>query len=232
MKGSDLTQNVLPVHVAFIMDGNRRWAKKHHLPVAMGHKKGFEAFKEVVDYAFHLGVHYVTVYAFSTENWQRESEEVTALLELLHYAIDREVDNYKSRDIRINFLGDKSSIPTELRTKIESLESDTKKCQSGSLNIAFSYGGRAEIVSAVKEILAEGESVSEESIGSHLYTAGQPDPDIVIRSGGQPRLSNFLLWQSSYSELYFTDVLWPDMDKAELDKAFSFFSNIKRTFGR
>ena len=215
-------------HIAFIMDGNGRWAKKRSLPRKAGHKQGAVAFENVVRECNKLGIKTVTVYAFSTENWKRPKEEVDAIINLLNSYIDR-VD--LNDNIRFIFLGDKSVLNDELRSKMEKLEEDTKN-RSNTLNIAFNYGGRAEIVHAFNELAREGmESVTEDDISSHLYTKDSCDPDLIVRTANECRISNFLLWQCAYSEFYFTDVLWPDFDKNELYKAIESFYSRKRNFG-
>jgi len=222
----------LPSHIAIIMDGNRRWAKARGMNAAQGHQEGYKRFKEVVDSLFEKGVKYLTVYAFSTENWKRDTEEVGALMNLARFVMEKEVDRYRGRNIKINIMGRASDYPDDIARKAAEINSDTASDTGGTLNIAFSYGGRAEIVEAVNHVIQSGEEVTEESISENLYTAGQPDPELVIRTGGDPRLSNFLVWQSYYSEIYFTDTLWPDFDGKEVVKALDFYSTIKRNFGR
>jgi undecaprenyl diphosphate synthase len=226
------SKSMIPRHVAFIMDGNRRWAKKHNLPTEAGHKAGYDRFKEVVDYAFSLGVEYVTVYAFSTENWKRTESEVSGIMSLARYVANNEISKYAERNIRVNIIGHKTDLPLDLQKKIEEVESDTSGDDGGTINIAFSYGGRAEIVDAVNAAINEGLAITEETIENHLYTKGQPNPELIIRTGGSPRLSNFLMWQSVYSEIYLSDTLWPDFDGKELDKALDFYTKINRNFGR
>lgn len=232
MAPSTLSKIDPPSHVAIIMDGNRRWAKEHDLPANEGHKAGFERFKEIVQLCFDKGVKYVTVYAFSTENWKRTDEEVGALMGLMTYAVKHEIQNYKKKNIRVNIIGRRSDLSPELQKDLANIEAETHNKDGNVLNVAISYGGKAEILNAVDEIIKNSESLTEESVDSHLYTAGQPNPELVIRTGGQHRLSNFLLWQTDYSEIYFTDTLWPDFDERELDKALDFFVNIKRNFGK
>ena len=215
-------------HIAFIMDGNGRWAKKRSLPRKIGHRQGAIAFENVVRECNKIGIKTVTVYAFSTENWKRPKEEVDAIIDLLNRYIDR-VD--LNDDIRFVFLGDKSVLNEELRAKMEKLEYDTKD-HTNVLNIAFNYGGRAEIVSAFNELIKEGKKeVTEDDITSHLYTRESKDPDLIVRTANECRISNFLLWQCAYSEFYFTDILWPDFDKKELYKAIESFYSRKRNFG-
>jgi undecaprenyl diphosphate synthase len=232
MTTADPDNQAIPSHVAIIMDGNRRWAKNKGLQVNMGHKEGYERFKEIVNLCFEKGVKYVTVYAFSTENWKRSKDEVSGLMGLMSYAIKNEVQNYRERDIKVNIIGRKHDLPDNLKKELEDIESETADKKSNVLNVALSYGGKAEIVDAVNRIITNGGDVTEESISENLYTAGQPDPELIIRTGGNPRLSNFLMWQASYSEIYVTDVLWPDFNPVELDKAFVFFGEINRNFGK
>ena len=215
-------------HIAFIMDGNGRWAKRRSLPRMAGHRQGAVAFENIVRECNKLGIKTVTVYAFSTENWKRPKEEVDAIISLLNRYIDR-VD--LNDDIRFIFLGDKSVLNEELRAKMEKLEDDTKH-RSNVLNIAFNYGGRAEIVNAFNELAKEGiDNITENDISAHLYTRESKDPDLIVRTANECRISNFLLWQCAYSEFYFTDTLWPDFDKKELYKAIESFYSRKRNFG-
>jgi undecaprenyl diphosphate synthase len=227
-----VSENNLPNHVAIIMDGNRRWAKKEGKPTALGHKAGYENFKDIADYCFSLGIKYVTVYAFSTENWKRSQEEVDIIMNLARYVMNNEIDRYKDSDTRVRIIGHKEDYPKDIADKIEEVENSTKDTKGNNVNIAFSYGGHQEVIDAIQSIQVKGEEITEEAISSNLYTAGQPNPELIIRTGGQPRLSNFLMWQSAYSEIYFTDTLWPDFSKQEMDKALEFYKNIKRNFGK
>ena len=215
-------------HIAFIMDGNGRWAQKRSLPRKAGHKQGALAFENIVRECNKLGISTVTVYAFSTENWKRPKEEIDAIISLLSSYIDRA--DLKD-DIRYVFLGDKCVLNDELRYKMEQLEKNTINC-SNTLNIAFNYGGRAELVNAFNELIKEGKtSINEDDISSHLYTRDSNDPDLIVRTANECRISNFLLWQCAYSEFYFTDTLWPDFDRDELYKAIKKFYSRKRNFG-
>jgi undecaprenyl diphosphate synthase len=232
MSESPSSQSELPDHIAFIMDGNRRWAKNKGISPLDGHKSGYETFKKVVDYCFKRGIKVVTVYAFSTENWKRTEEEVGTLMNLMRFAFKHEISKFKDRDIKVNILGTRDRLPKDILKEVESIESDTSDRSGGVLNIALSYGGKEEIIRAVREIQKSDEELTEDNVDKHLYTAGQPNPDIIVRPGGEHRLSNFLLWQSDYSELYFTDTLWPDMDEEEIEKILNFYSKIKRNFGR
>ena len=217
--------------IGIIMDGNGRWAKNRGLPRTAGHKKGAEVFSDIADYCDELGVSSVYFYAFSTENWKRPKKEVDSILKLLDKYMDeceRDMDKY---DFRIRFLGDKAAFDEKRRTRMENLEQKTKN-RTRTLNIAMNYGGRDEIVHACNRLLASGvRSVDENDFAAALYTAEENDPDLIIRTGGDFRLSNFLLWQAAYAELYFTDVLWPDFGKAELDAAITDFYHRKRRFG-
>lgn len=215
-------------HIAFIMDGNGRWAKKRSLPRKAGHKQGAVAFEKIVKACNDIGIKTVTVYAFSTENWKRPKDEVDAIITLLNSYIDRV--SLKD-DIRFVFLGDKSVLNDELREKMIKLENDTKNC-ANTLNIAFNYGGRAELVHAFNELIKDGKTeITEADIDAHLYTKDSCDPDLIVRTANEIRISNFLLWQCAYSEFYFTDVLWPDFDEKELYKAVEEFYKRKRNFG-
>lgn len=215
-------------HIAFIMDGNGRWAKKRMLPRPVGHVNGAATFKKVVRYCFEMGIKVVTVYAFSTENWKRPKEEIDAIIKLLKEYI---IDGVNDGNVKINFIGDKSSLPKELVDLLVDAEEKTKE-KTKILNIAFNYGGRNEIVNACNRLIKEGKTeITEDDISNSVYTASLPDPDLIVRTAGEYRLSNFLLWQSAYSEFYFTDVYWPDFDKKQLDLAIKSFYNRKRRFG-
>ena len=218
-------------HIAFIMDGNGRWAQKRGLPREAGHGVGVKAFKNTVTLCRDWGIKTVTTYAFSTENWKRPAQEVTEIMRLLDvYIKEAEDDNDKNR-IRYIFLGDKERLGDALREKCEYLENLTKD-NTLILNIALNYGGRAEIVNAVNSLIKEGKTeITEEDISSKLYTSESPDPDLIVRTGGEVRLSNFLMWQSQYSELYFSDCLWPDYGEEELKRAIIEFSKRKRRYG-
>ena len=214
-------------HIGFIMDGNGRWAHKRGMPREFGHKKGVEVFREITEYCHEIGVQCVTVYAFSTENWKRPQREVDAIMKLL----DEYLDKTSSKDVRVRFIGDTSKLDPKLIAKIESVEERTRNGKA-TLNVAINYGSRAEIVNAYNRLMAQRkETITEEDLESALYTAGCPDPDLVIRTGGDLRISNFLLWQAAYSELYFTDTLWPDMTTDDVDAAIENFYSRKRRFG-
>ena len=215
-------------HIAFIMDGNGRWAKARSLPRQAGHKAGAKAFEETVKNCHFFGIKIVTVYAFSTENWSRPKSEVDAIMELLNTYIDRAREQ---RDIRYVFIGDKAVLSEELRIKMLNLEKESEKYEN-ILNIAFNYGGRAEIVSACNSLIATGKKViTEQDLSDNMYTKHCPDPDLIVRTASEYRISNFLLWQCAYSEFYYTSTLWPDFNNKQLYKAIKSFYKRKRRFG-
>ena len=218
-------------HIAFIMDGNGRWARRRSLPREAGHTAGAKTFKKIVRYCGDIGIDTITVYAFSTENWSRPKAEVDQIMYLLGDYIKTAKDSDDENHIKYVFLGEKGDLGPELEAKCLELERLTEG-NSLTLNIALNYGGRAEIVHAVNAALESGKSrITEEDISSNLYTFRSPDPDLIVRTAGEIRISNFLMWQSAYSEFYFTDVLWPDMTSDEVDRAVIEFSKRKRNFG-
>ena len=210
----------LPTHVAIIMDGNRRWAKKRNLPVSSGHKAGAEALQRVIEASLDLGIKYLTVYAFSTENWKRDPKEVNDLMNLLReYLVKIEKDN-KDRNTRICVIGDITRLDNDLQEKIKVLQDKTQNNGGLTINVALNYGGRDEIINAIKKLtLEEIKDLTVDKFSEKLYTYLSPDPDLIIRTAGEQRLSNFLLWQCAYSEFWYTDVLWPDFSKEILEKA-------------
>ncbi len=219
-------------HIAFIMDGNGRWAKKRGMPRSFGHKHGAKAFRNVVEYCGKIGIKHVTVYAFSTENWGRPQGEIDSIIELLDKYIDECAQNMEKYDVRLRFIGDMTPFDDKLKAKIKSIEEMTKD-KSLILDVALNYGGRAEIVNACNRLIKEGKTnITEDDISRALYTAGSPDPDLIVRTAGEMRLSNFLMWQSAYSEFYFTDTLWPDMGPEDVDLAVEEFYKRKRRFGK
>ena len=223
----------LPTHIGIIMDGNGRWAKKRGMPREFGHKKGAETFKKIMEYCGEIGIKAATFYVFSTENWKRSEKEVSALMKLLDEYLD---DCYqrlkrKERDVRFVFLGDKAPFTPSLRAKMEKIEEESKN-NSRIVNLAINYGGRSELVHAYHTLIKEGKTdICEDDITHALYTKDSPELDMVIRTGGDLRISNFLLWQTAYAELYFTDKLWPDFDTADLDAAIEVFNSRQRRFG-
>ena len=217
-------------HIAFIMDGNGRWARRRGMPREVGHKAGAKTFRRVVDHCNKIGIQAVTVYAFSTENWSRPPEEINSIMELLSDFLTEAYDR-PDDEVEIRFIGDKSVFQLPLRARLEQLELRTTGRKS-RLNIALNYGSKAEIVQAVNTAVKDGKSeLSEEDISDALYTAGCPDPDMIVRTGGDIRLSNFLLWQGAYAELYFTDTLWPDFTPRHVDKAVKEYYRRHRRYG-
>ncbi len=230
----------LPLHIAIIPDGNRRWARKHGLPVVQGHRKGAECFKNTVIACGEMGIKYVSFYAFSTENWKREKAEVDALMDMLiGFLRNFEQELGENRDkIKIRVIGNRSGLSKELNEEINRVERATADNDTIIVNIAINYGSRDELVCGIKKIAsaaAEGkisiDDIDEATVSSSIYTADIPDPDLLIRTSGELRVSNFLLWQLAYSEFYFSDVLWPEFDKRELEKAITAFGGRKRRFG-
>ena len=220
--------------VAIIMDGNGRWAAARGLPVAEGHRAGARALRRTVEAAIDLGVRSLAVYAFSTENWARPPDEVESIMDLLDETIERELPDLAKQGVRTRFVGRRDRIPELLQAKMSGLESETSGNDRLLLWIAFDYGSRAELVAAVRRLLADGissEDVSEEALSARLYAPELPDPDLVIRTSGEQRVSNFLLWQSAYSELVFTDTLWPDFGADDLRSALEEYANRQRRFG-
>ena len=229
----DITELKLPRHIAIIMDGNGRWAKKRLLPRTAGHKVGLDAFVNTVDSCSDLGIEYLTVYAFSSENWNRDPAEVGALMELMSRGIVKYEPEMVRKNIKLKLLGDIDRFEPKYRSALRGVEDRLAKNTGMTLCICLSYGGRQELVNAVNRLLAEGKTeITAEDIERNLYSAGVPDPDLVVRTSGEYRISNFLLWQSAYSEYYFTDVYWPDFDKTELLKAIESFSKRERRYGR
>ena len=221
----------VPNHIAIIMDGNGRWAKNQNKPRVFGHKAGANTLRKIMEYCNKIGVTYLTVYAFSTENWKRSQEEVDALMFLFKSYIKSERENLLKNKIRFMVSGREEGVNPSLMEAIKELEEATSKDYEMTLNIAFNYGGRAEITDAVNKILKDGRtSITEEEFSKYLYN-NIPDPDFVIRTSGEFRISNFLLWQIAYSEIYITDKYWPDFDEAEMEKAILSYSKRERRFG-
>ncbi|MFW5630169.1 MAG: isoprenyl transferase [Acetivibrio ethanolgignens] len=228
----------IPTHIAIILDGNGRWAKKRSLPRTVGHAQGSRAVEKICQAAYDMGVKYLTVYAFSTENWSRPQEEVDALMKLLSSYLKDCLKTSKKNNMKVRVLGDITALDTELQKKIKELESVSSENTGLNFQVALNYGSRDEILRAVKKILTDyedgritKEELDEEGFSDYLDTAGIPDPDLLIRTSGELRLSNYLLWQLAYTEFYFTDVLWPDFDKKELEKAIDYYNKRERRFG-
>ena len=229
------SDNIIPNHIAIIMDGNRRWARSKGLPELEGHKKGSDTLEKIVEEAAKLGVKTITVYALSTENIkERAKREVWGLFNLIKSSYHTKLKKMMQKGVRIEVLGELEGLPNIIVRIINEIRKTYIKNESIKLNIALNYGGKKELVEAFKDLIKEGidlNKVSESDISKKLYTKGQPDPDLVIRTGGRIRLSNFLLWQTAYSELYFTKVLWPDFNAQELKKAIKWYAQQKRNFG-
>lgn len=228
----------LPQHIGIIMDGNGRWAKKRGLPRTSGHVAGAKTFEKIVEDAGNIGIKVVTVYAFSTENWQRPKEEVDALMTLLEDYLDNGLARLAGRDVRVHFIGDRSAFSDEFQKKLCHMEKATMNNSGLLLNVALNYGSRNELTNAVKLIaqkVKDGElsceDITEDIISGYLYTAGQPDPDLIIRPSGEFRLSNFLMWQGAYSELWFSNCLWPDFTKEDLLRSIYDYQQRNRRFG-
>ncbi|OIO12923.1 di-trans,poly-cis-decaprenylcistransferase [Candidatus Gottesmanbacteria bacterium CG11_big_fil_rev_8_21_14_0_20_37_11] len=229
----------LPKHVAIIMDGNRRWARKNRLPSFEGHRRGEEKIEPIIDMAIEMGIPFLTFWAFSTENWKRSKEEVSFLLNLYRNVLDKKIDKYHKKNVRINVIGNISMFPGDIQEKTQKWMEKTKNNKIITVNIALSYGGRDEIIRGVNNMLQR-LTTQKEKIGkitadalkNYLDTKGQPDPDLLIRTGGEKRLSGFLLWQLEYAELYFTDVNWPDFYPSEFKKAIEEYQLRQRRFGK
>ena len=235
------SDNILavPRHIAIIMDGNGRWAEERYRPRLFGHKAGVDSVREIVETSRTIGIEFLTLYAFSTENWNRPPGEVTGLMGLLKRYLQSELKTMLKNDIRLCCVGQQNRLPTDVQAVLHQTISETQSCQSMTLNLALSYGGRSELVQAVRHLaqkcqdgVLQWQEISELSISEHLFTAGQPDPDLLIRTGGEHRLSNFLLWQTSYTELYFTEVKWPDFRKDQLIEAINIYNRRQRRFGK
>ena len=225
----------LPRHVAIIMDGNRRWARSRGVPEAQGHAAGVEAIRPIVEHSVELGIEVLSIYAFSRENWQRSSHEVETLIGLLEATIRDETPKLIDEGVRVRLAGRLSELPPETRASIEQAILATADGERMVLNVAFNYSSRSEIIDAVRAYVDDGNPLTqfdEDALSSYLYTADLPDPDLLIRTGGDKRISNFLLWQAAYAELYFCDCYWPDFGPAELDEAVAEYSRRARRFGR
>lgn len=233
------TEQEAPKHVAIIMDGNRRWAKKRAMPTALGHKKGAEAVEGVVRAAGELGVKYLTLYAFSTENWNRSEEEVSTLMGLLREYLKKDLEEIQKQNVRIKFIGERNMLDQEIISSMSRIENNTKDNTALTLCIAISYGSRQEIISAVKKLVNLGKNgdilvsdIDEKTISDMLYTHDIPDPDLIIRTSGEKRVSNYLLWQIAYAEFYFSDVLWPDFNKKHLAEIIKDYNTRERRYGK
>jgi undecaprenyl diphosphate synthase len=228
----------MPAHVAIIMDGNGRWAQSKNLPRMAGHNAGMQTIKEIVKASSSLGIKHLTVYAFSTENWKRSTEEVGGIFKLIVIYMEKELKELHENNVKVRILGDYERLPKDAVKSLERSLDTTKDNTGLQFNIALNYGGRDEILRSVKKLAADvgsgvmkADDITEEMISDNLYTAGIPDPDLIIRTSGEMRLSNYLLWQCAYSEFVFTDMLWPDFDRDEYEKMIEIFQNRKRRYG-
>ena len=238
MQKNDLSQLNLPTHVGIIMDGNRRWAKLRSLPIPSGHSAGASTFEKIAFYSNSIGLKYLTVFAFSTENWKRSKAEVSALMLLFKKQLLRVIEKFKNENIVVKFIGDISKFSDDIQNLVKTIETETANKTGLHLNIAMNYGSRQEIINCTKKIAQDvienklnPEDVTEEIFESKLFTREIPDVDLIIRTAGEKRLSNFLLWQSAYAEFYYTDILWPDFSEYEFDKAIEEYSKRNRKFG-
>lgn len=230
-KAGQVDKSRLPRHIAIIMDGNGRWAKKRGLPRTAGHRVGAETFRKIALYCKALGVEYLTIYAFSTENWKRSADEVSTLMGLLKKYMQEAIDTMERDQMKLRFFGDLSALSPELQALAHKANEVADRVEGFQANLCINYGGRDEILHAARECAAAGEEMTEENLERHLYSAGIPDPELIIRPGGELRLSNFLLWQCAYSEFYFCDTLWPDFGERDLDEAIVAFQQRDRRFG-
>ena len=224
---------ILPQHIAIIMDGNGRWAKKKGLPRTAGHISGAKTFKNIARYCNKIGLKYLTVYAFSTENWKRPADEVDGIMNLLRDYL-KDAENFKDENIRVRFIGDRTPLADDIKELMAKNENDSKNATGLTLYIAINYGGRDEIVKAVQKIVDSGikaDEINEQLISNMLYTCDCPDPDFIIRPSGEYRISNYLIWQSAYSEFWYSDILWPDFTEKHLEKAIADFNKRNRRFG-
>ena len=233
-----LSESALPVHIGIIMDGNGRWAKKRGLPRKAGHSAGAKTFRKITRYCSDIGIKYLTVYAFSTENWKRPEDEVSSLMKLFKSYLEEALADFKYDSIVVKFIGDKAPFDEALRNLMIENEESSKDRDGMVLNIAMNYGSRDEIVRAVKNICSDvqngsvlPENIDEQLISDYLYTSGQPDPDLIIRPSGEHRISNFLLWQSAYTEFVIMNKLWPDFETSDLDEALEIYSQRNRRYG-
>jgi undecaprenyl diphosphate synthase len=220
----------VPHHIAIVMDGNGRWAKRRFMPRVAGHRQGVESLRRCIRACSARGVQVLTVFAFSSENWNRPEDEVSGLMDLMGKALTREVPELREAGVRLYFVGDRASLSSRLRDELTSAEAATATRMV--LNVCFNYGGRWDIAQAAAQLAARGEAITESALNGAMALAHVPDPDLLIRTGGEQRISNFLLWQSAYSELYFSDKLWPDFDEQALDEALNDFTGRERRFGR
>ncbi len=224
--------SALPRHVAVIMDGNGRWARQRHRPRVFGHQAGVKATRRLVEHSLKRGIAHLTLFAFSSENWQRPDEEVQGLMKLFMQALEQQTPALKKAGVRLHFVGDLQRFSPALQQQMREADEQTRENHRLQLHVALNYGGRWDILQAVEKLMEAQLPVNEKNLSAHLAMAGIPDPDLIIRTSGEQRLSNFLLWQSAYSELWFTSCLWPDFDENELDQALQWYASRQRRFGK
>lgn len=222
----------IPTHIGLILDGNRRWAKSKGLSTFSGHKKGYENLKSIVDVAFDSGVKYISAYIFSTENWKRTQKEVNYLMNLAYKMVTKDLDELNKKNIKLLWLGSKDKISDKLKKALLNAETKTKNNDGGTLGICFNYGGQQEIVDAANQALILGQTITLQNIEQNLYASSMPEIDLLIRTSGEKRISNFMLWRIAYAELYFTEVMWPEFNDQDLFKAFTVYSRQSRRFGK
>jgi undecaprenyl diphosphate synthase len=227
-------ENTVPTHIGIIMDGNRRWARNKNLPLFMGHREGAKKIEPLVDKAIKKGIGYLTFWAFSTENWKRDKKEIEVLFKVFRLFLHSSfMKKLKKKQVKVNVIGDMSPFPKDIQNDVKKIVDESKNFTAITVNFALNYGGRAEILQAVQRMVLEGKKdVSEEEFAFYLYTANQPDPDLIIRTGGEERTSGFFPWQSTYSELFFTKTLWPDFNEVEFEKAVKEYERRQRRFGK
>lgn len=228
---SEPVVNPVPHHLAIVMDGNGRWASKRFLPRIAGHRQGLESLKRCVRACVQRGIRVLTVFAFSTENWRRPEDEVSGLMDLFLQAVSREVAQLQAQGVRLHFVGAKEGLSPKVMQGMQTAQAQTAHNERLIINVCFNYGGRWDIVQAAAQLAASGQAVTQEALSAKLCLAHVPDPDLIVRTGGEQRVSNFLLWQGAYAEYYFSDALWPDFDEAELDRAIASFASRERRFG-
>ena len=228
---SEPVVNPVPHHLAIVMDGNGRWASKRFLPRIAGHRQGLESLKRCVRACVQRGIRVLTVFAFSTENWRRPEDEVSGLMDLFLQAVSREVAQLKAQGVRLHFVGAKEGLSPKVMQGMQTAQAQTAHNERLIINVCFNYGGRWDIVQAAAQLAASGQALTQEALSAKLCLAHVPDPDLIVRTGGEQRVSNFLLWQGAYAEYYFSDALWPDFDEAELDRVIASFASRERRFG-
>lgn len=222
----------VPAHVAIILDGNRRWAKERHLPAIMGHRAGYDNLKKLAEYGLSLGIEHLTLFVFSTENWKRHADEVSGIMDILEQGLKNDFAFFEENSLRLRWVGFEHNMNPQLTSLLRDTVKKTAGFTRGQLNLCLNYGSRLDLVMSIRKMVAEEAEITEDSVAAHLQTAGLPEPDLIIRTSGEQRLSNFLLWEGAYSELYFSEKYWPDFDRIELDKALAEYAVRQRRYGK